>query len=153
MDHTERTVFVVDDLPEILQFFEALSRRLASQGVRIVTENNSRRALERVREETFDLIVSDYRMREVDGISVLSAARESRPDAPRVLMTGYNEIPAPIARIREAQVDAYIQKPLRTQELMLLLLDFLNRNDGTMAAFRKQARELEAAAAHEEAHA
>jgi DNA-binding NtrC family response regulator len=148
-----RTVLVIDDLVEILRFFEALGQRLEPQGVRIVTESDPRRALERVRAEDYALVISDYRMREVDGLDVLKAARAARPEALRILMTGYNEINAPIARIREAQVDAYVQKPLRAQELSLLILDFLNRNEGTLRAFRKQARDLETMGAHEEAKA
>lgn len=151
VDPTKKTVYVVDDIPEILHFFEAVGKRLASHGIRVVTESDSKRALERIRETPFDIIVSDYRMRDVDGIALLTESRNVRRDAHRILMTGYNEIPAPMSRIKEAGVDAYLQKPLRTQDLMLLLLDFLNHNESAIAAFRKQARELEAVGAQEEA--
>lgn len=151
MEPGSKIVYVVDDIPEILRFFEDVGKRLAPQGIQIVTESDSKAALERLKDARFDVIISDYRMRDVDGVTLLTASRNAHPAAARMLMTGYNEIPAPLSRIREARVDAYLQKPLRTQDLMLLILDFINQNETTIEAFRKQARELEAIGGQEEA--
>ena len=146
-----KQVLVVDDLPEITEFFGALVRRIRGQQVHLTTEVDSARALELVRGRAFDLVVSDFRMRQVDGVEVLRAAFERNPDGGRVLMTGYNEIPTSIERIRQAHVDAYVQKPLRSQDLLLLMLDFLNGNASAIQAHRGQARELEALGEREEA--
>lgn len=143
-------VLVVDDLQEITQFFAALARRMAPHGVEVETETDPRKALERIRSNGYALVVSDFRMREVDGLDVLKAAGEANPRGHRILMTGYNEIPAPMARIQEAQVDAYVQKPLRAQDLMLLILDFVHGNESTIAACRAKAREIELLGEREE---
>ena len=145
-----REILVVDDLPEIGEFFRALMRRVHEGGIRLTTEINSERALATVRERDFDLVISDFRMRQVDGIEVLTAARERNPQGLRVLMTGYNEIPTSIERIKQARVDAYVQKPLRAQDLLLLILDFVNGNAASIEAMRREARELETLGAVEE---
>jgi DNA-binding NtrC family response regulator len=147
-----REILVVDDLPEIGDFFKSLMRRLREFDIHLVTEVNSARALEMVRERPFDLVVSDFRMRQVDGVDVLRAAYERNPKGCRILMTGYNEIPASMDRIREAQIDAYIQKPLKSQDLLLLIFDFLNGNAEAIESSRRYAREMETMGAREEAH-
>ena len=146
-----REVLVVDDLPEIGDFFKALIRRLREFDIHLTTEVNSARALEMVRERPFDLVVSDFRMRQVDGIEVLRAAYEKNPKGLRILMTGYNEIPTSVERIRDARVDAYIQKPLKSQDLLLLIFDFLNGNKEAIESSRRYAREMETMGAREEA--
>ncbi len=146
----ERRVLVVDDMPEICDYFTSLAKRIRGFNVHLMTEVNSARALDLVKAQRFDLVVSDYRMREVDGVEVLQAAREHYPSGHRILMTGYNEIPTSIDRIRQADVDAYIQKPLKSQDLLLLLLDFIKENPQAIAACRAQARELELLGLREE---
>ena len=139
-------VLVVDDLPEICAFFRDIRRRIRTVEVDLETETNSQRAIERLRAKRFDLVVSDFRMREAHGIDVLRAAREANPVGHRILMTGYNEVPAPLEHIRDAGVDAYIQKPLNTQDMLLMLLGFLRDDARSIAEFREHARELERAA-------
>lgn len=144
-----REVLVVDDLPEIGDFFRALMRRMREFDIKLTTEANSERALELVRANRYDLIISDFRMRQVDGIEVLTAARQQNADGLRVLMTGYNEIPTSMERIKEARIDAYVQKPLRSQDILLLIFDFLNGNRSAIDACRQEARELETMGSHE----
>ncbi|HLE96102.1 MAG TPA: response regulator [Candidatus Thermoplasmatota archaeon] len=138
-----REVLVVDDMPEICDFLAALLGRARSLDVRVRTEINGARALDLVRTRPFDLVISDFRMREVDGIELLTAARLTHPQGLRVLMTGYNEIPATNDRIRQAKVDAYLQKPLRSQDLLLLVLELMTGNVDILASCRSQAREME----------
>src|SRR5438067_743373 len=144
-----REVLVVDDLPEIGDFFRALMRRMHEFDIQLTTEANSEHALELVKQNKYDLIISDFRMRQVDGIEVLTAARGNHPDGLRVLMTGYNEIPTSMDRIRQARIDAYVQKPLRSQDILLLIFDFLNGNKAAIDACRLEARELETMGSHE----
>lgn len=139
-------VLVVDDVPEIGQIFRDLRLRIRTPRLELVTEVNSERAVDLLRRESFDLVVSDFRMREVDGVEVLKAAFERNPEGYRVLMTGYNEVPTSIERIREAKIDAYVEKPLHGQELLLLLIGFLNREAEHVESHRAHAREIETVA-------
>jgi len=137
-------ILVVDDLPEICMIFKDVHRRIRHLKVELHTETNSKRAQELAQTEDFDLVVSDFRMKQVDGLEVLKAASRRNPKGRRVLMTGYNEIPTSIDRIREAHVDAYVQKPLHVQEILLLLLGMLQNDARFIDERRKHARELEA---------
>ena len=139
-------VLVVDDLPEICSIFKEVHRRLRAVRIELVTETNSQRALELIDSGAFDLVVSDFRMRQVDGIEVLLRANAKNPAGHRILMTGYNEIPTSLARIKDASVDAYVQKPLRAQDLLLMLLGFLQRDENLIQEHRAHAREIEAQA-------
>lgn len=146
-----RHILVVDDLPEIGEFFVALLRRMREHDVTLTAVHDSERALRLVKERPFDIVVSDFRMPNADGIELLQTARVANPRGYRILMTGYNEIPADMSRIRAAAVDAYVQKPLRSQDIILLLFDFLHHNERSIAAFREDAREMEMMGAHEAA--
>ncbi|HET6403666.1 MAG TPA: response regulator [Candidatus Thermoplasmatota archaeon] len=145
-----KRILVVDDIPEIGDLFRGIHRRLRSPACAFFSEVNSARALELVRSTPFDLVISDYRMREVDGIEVLRAARECNPSGHRVLMTGYNEIPTTMQRIRAADIDAYIQKPLKAQDILVMIIDMLNENRDAIAAYRAEAREIEVLGGREE---
>src|SRR5581483_1381816 len=139
-----REVLVVDDLPEIGQFFMGLLRHLKGFDIKLTTETDPERAIALLRERRFDLVVSDFRMKGRDGVDVLEAALASNPMAGRILMTGYNEIPAPVSRIRKARIDAYVQKPLRAQDLLLLIFNFLHHDAEAIEVCRRAAREMEA---------
>lgn len=141
-----KRMLVVDDLPEICMLFRDIHRRIRPRGVELVTETNAARAIHQIERESFDLVLSDLRMRPLDGIHVLAAARKHHRAGHRVLMTAYNEIPASAERIRSAQIDAYLQKPLHTQEVLLLLVGFLRGDAGLIDECRQHARGMEAAA-------
>lgn len=145
-----RDVLVVDDLPEIGDFFAGLLRRLKAFDIHVTTTTDPAKALELLRAKRFDLVVSDFRMSGHDGIDVLEAARHASPDAGRILMTGYNEIPAAMSRIVGARVDAYIQKPLKAQDLLLLIVNFLDGDQDAIEACRRNAREMETLGLREE---
>lgn len=144
-------VLVVDDVPEICHLFESALRRVRPLNVELVTESVARRAIERVRNEKFDVVISDYRMQDADGVSVLTESRATNPGGIRVLMTGYNEIPTSASRLREAGIDAYLQKPLVVQELVLMVIGFLQRGETFLRDSQRLAREFEMNAAASEA--
>lgn len=136
-------VLVVDDVPEICQMFEAVKRRMCFALVEMRSEVRPERALALVREEAFDLVVSDFRMRGTNGAQILSAARQRNPQGYRVLMTGYNEIPTTIDRLRAAGVDVYLHKPFRSQDLLILLLMFARRDETSIEEMRSASRAAE----------
>jgi response regulator RpfG family c-di-GMP phosphodiesterase len=149
-DPPPRRILVVDDVPEILDLFKGLVRRIRTVPVELVTEVNSARAKAIAEREPFDLVLSDFRMRQVDGVEVLQAAHATNPGGRRILMTGYNEVPTEIARIQTAHIDAYVQKPLKSADVLQLMLDFLQGNQEAIDACQARARELEAVALKEE---
>ncbi|MDA0373963.1 MAG: sigma-54 dependent transcriptional regulator [Planctomycetota bacterium] len=74
-------------------------------------------ALERLRQERFDLLVSDIRMPRMSGLSLLEAVRTADPDLEVILMTGFPEVEAAVRAIKLGAFD-YIQKPFDECQLM-----------------------------------
>jgi two-component system response regulator HydG len=142
---TLRSILLVDDVREIADQVVAVLKRTREFDVRFTTETSGARALDLARATPFDLVISDYNLGASNGIEILSAARARNPDGLRVLMTSYNEIPSELARIREASIDAYVQKPLKGHDLLLLLLGLLRRDEDLLAATRRASREIERA--------
>lgn len=144
--HPSRRLLVVDDLPDVLHLVRGLARRVPGMQVRVEAEVSSARAIRLLRESPFDLVVSDQRLAEDDdGLAVLAAAREMQPLARRVLMSGY-EVPAPLDRVRAADVDAYLAKPFPASETIGLLGALLDDHPLSLALTRARARHLEASA-------
>jgi DNA-binding NtrC family response regulator len=81
---------------------------------------SGREAVDRLREATFDIVVTDLRMDEVDGLGVLAAVQSSQPGVRTIVITGYAR--ADVAR--EAQVKGafdFIAKPFKPSELLAVL--------------------------------
>lgn len=142
-------VLVADDVPEVAALVAHVVRLVRTGRIEVTVELDGRRAVERVSHTSFDLVVTDCRMRGADGVEVLSAARRLHPAGRRVLMTGYDEVPVAFDRLRDACVDAYLHKPLRAQDLLLLVSGLLREDPLVVEHARIAARDLEFAAIRE----
>lgn len=91
-----------------------------SEGYTVQTAENGSRALEKIKSDKFDVVISDVRMPDMDGISLLEAVRNIYPDIGVVLMTAFGTIDT----AREAfklGADDFIQKPFNNEELTLIV--------------------------------
>jgi response regulator RpfG family c-di-GMP phosphodiesterase len=95
----------------------------------VVTFTSPKEALEYVREHPIDLIVSDYLMPDVDGISLLMQIKQLRPNATRVLLTGYADKENAIKAINDVGLYQYIEKPWENADLKLVIQNGLERAD------------------------
>jgi two-component system, NtrC family, response regulator AtoC len=102
-------IFVCDDDTSSR---ELLARILSSAGHRIVALADGRDALDRLAapEGPPDLVVSDIRMGEVDGLALTDALRQRAPDTPVILVTAFGNIDGAVDAIRRGAFD-YISKP------------------------------------------
>ena len=82
-------------------------------------------ALARASTTAYDLVVSDFRMPEMDGVAVLRRMRELQPDCARVILSGYTDLNGLIAAINEARIDRFIAKPWSDFELVSALSQIL----------------------------
>lgn len=117
-----RRILVVDDAREIADLFRALEGRLARHGFRLEVETDPRRAMHRLREQRYALVVSDMRMPHADGLSVLQTARAFHPNGRRALMTGFASASGSPDRLAAAKPHAILSKPLRWAEIHRILL-------------------------------
>lgn len=121
-------LLVVDDIPQIGLIVKAMASRVSGFNFAVTHCTSPEDAIAELKRESFDIVFSDFRMPSIDGLQVLTQALASNPRSRRVLMTGFNEIPAEAERMKAAQVDAYVLKPFPTSE-MLELLRVLASND------------------------
>ena len=86
-------ILVVDDEPRILSLLHSL---LKSKGYEVIPEHDGAAAIERIRKEPLDLVLSDIRMSPVDGMQVFRFARSEQPAAGN--NHDYWYIPSPVFR-------------------------------------------------------
>jgi len=112
-----KRVLVVDDEPGLRQ---SLGLLLSDAGYTVTAEQNGRRALERATAESFDVILCDVRMPEMDGLTFLRHYRERGGSGLVIVMSAYGGEDAAIAAMKEGAYD-YIPKPFRPDEVVLTL--------------------------------
>ncbi|HEX8354491.1 MAG TPA: sigma-54 dependent transcriptional regulator, partial [Pyrinomonadaceae bacterium] len=116
-------LLIVDDEPGMRQL---LSHVFGRAGHAVRAAENGSKALELLRQEPADLIVSDVKMPDMNGIELLRRLREFLPDAGVVMMTAF----ATVETAREAfklGADDFIQKPFDVDELKLIVEKALER--------------------------
>ncbi len=108
------TVLLVDDEQNILS---ALERGLRGEGFRIVTTSDPTQAMDMIRREKVDILVSDIQMPRLSGLQLVSLVRRAFPDVIRILLTGTGTLDAAMAAINEGEVYRFIAKPWEPQAL------------------------------------
>lgn len=88
---------------------------------------NPHEALEFVADNPIDLVLSDYLMPEMDGISFLAEVRKVQPNAPRVILTGYADKENAIKAINEVGLFQYVEKPWDNDDLLIILRNGIER--------------------------
>jgi len=116
-------VLVVDDEQGMREFLTML---LEKQGHRVITAAEGEQALQLVAEQTPDLVISDLRMPNVDGIGLLAGIRKQYPELPVILVTAYASSDSTIQAMRLG-ADDYITKPFRIGEIRLVVEKALAR--------------------------
>jgi two-component system phosphate regulon sensor histidine kinase PhoR len=103
-------ILLVDDDPALLEALpEALQLRM--EGIEVDTADSGFKALERIRETDYDAIVSDIKMPGMDGLELLTEAKEVRPGTPILLITGHGEHDLAVQALRGGAYD-FVQKPI-----------------------------------------
>ncbi|MCX7817868.1 MAG: sigma-54 dependent transcriptional regulator [Kiritimatiellae bacterium] len=110
-------ILVVDDEPSVLS---VLSSMLRKEDYEVVPRANGEEALEELRKQEFDLILTDIHMAPVDGIELLHRAHEMCPNTPVVLLTGYGSVKTAVEAMKGGAFD-YCTKPFKMDELLATL--------------------------------
>ena len=110
----EGKVLLVDDEPE---FTEVLSQRMESRGVDVDTAASGGEALEKIKGTSYDAIILDLSMPEMDGIETLRHLLEENPDLQVILLTGYATLEKGVEAVKLGAMD-FLEKPAEIQKLM-----------------------------------
>lgn len=118
-------VLIVDDEEMVLTSLRSFL--LLETEYEVLTFDSPEKALEAVRKQPIDLVVSDYLMPGMNGITFLLEVKKLQPFATRVLLTGYADKENAIKAINEVGLYQYIEKPWRNEDLKLVIQNGLER--------------------------
>ena len=128
-------ILVVDDNPDVAGIVRLAVRKMPRK-VEVASEVNADRALDRLRHESFDLVLGDLRLREMDGLDFLKRAKDMSPSGKRVLFTAYAGHMDKEALAR-AGVDGVLEKPMLTSALAEVLDAVLAGDTHTLDALKR----------------
>jgi two-component system response regulator AtoC len=110
-------ILIVDDDPH---FLRVLTRILSGENFVVTPAGAACDALELVKSAQFDLIISDLRMPECDGLSLLESLRQAGNDIPVIILTAYGEVDTYLAAMNAGATE-YLNKPIRSDELLRIV--------------------------------
>lgn len=133
------TVLIVDDEEMVLT---SLSAYLTLEtDYEVVTFTSATLALQHIEQHDVGIIISDFLMPEMDGIAFLSQAKDLRPDAPRVILTGYADKENAIKAINQVGLYQYVEKPWDNDDLRLIIRNGLEKKQ-LLAKLSQKVRQI-----------
>ena len=118
-------ILVVDD--EDMVLISIRSFLMLETDYDVVTCNSPAAAIDVAKQRTLDLVISDYLMPELDGISFLLEIKNLQPHTIRILLTGYADKGNAIKAINEVGLYQYIEKPWQNADLALVIRNGLEK--------------------------
>ena len=120
-----KRILVVDD-EEIVR--TSCSRTLAPAGFDVRLARNGVEGMNMLKEEAFDLVLTDLKMPDMDGIEVLRKIKESWPAVEVIIITGYQTVDTAVKAIKLGAFD-YIEKPFTPDALITAVSKALDRKE------------------------
>jgi DNA-binding NtrC family response regulator len=124
-DEYRPTVLIVDDEEMVTISLRNLFR--LQSNYQIITHTSPKEALAAAGNGAADLVITDYLMPEMDGITFLSRFKEVQPQAIRVLLTGYADKENAIRAINSVGLYQYIEKPWDNDKLLMIVKNGLEK--------------------------
>lgn len=127
-------LLLVDDDPGLLKL---LGMRLVSEGYSVVTAESGPEALRVLGREKVDLVISDLRMDEMDGLQLFSEIQKGQPGMPVIILTAHGSIPDAVAATQQG-VFSFLTKPVDKDALYKTIDEALEqRSPATDEAWRQ----------------
>ncbi|ENR0236021.1 two-component system response regulator GlrR [Klebsiella aerogenes] len=117
-------LLLVDDDPGLLKL---LGMRLVSEGYSVVTAESGPEALRVLTRERVDLVVSDLRMDEMDGLQLFAEIQKAQPGMPVIILTAHGSIPDAVAATQKG-VFSFLTKPVDKDALYKAIDDALEQS-------------------------
>lgn len=133
MTSDQTTILLVDDEDIVLR---AVERHLAAEPYQLITASSARNALDILERTPVQVLVSDFRMPDMDGGELLKIAAERWPDTVRMVLSGYADLPSVISAINEGEIFRFISKPWQGTELKATIRSAVERYQQQMETRR-----------------
>ncbi|WET00980.1 sigma-54 dependent transcriptional regulator [Flavobacterium sp. YJ01] len=111
-----KILLIEDDIA----FCKLLEKFLIKKSYDVTIAFSAAEAREAIKKESFDLILTDLRLPDFDGIGLMSEFKNSHPHIPIILMTGYSDVNTAVKAIKNGAAD-YISKPFNPDEVLLVI--------------------------------
>ena len=134
-----QTIVIVDDEEMVLTSLNSFLSLETQYEVKTFT--SAKEALEYIKKGSVDLVISDYLMPEMDGITFLAKVREIKPEIPRIILTGYADKENAIKAINHVGLFQYIEKPWSNDDLLIILRNGLEKQK-LMAKLNEKINEI-----------
>ncbi len=112
------TILIVDDDETVI---EAVQASLENENYNVISAGSGKEALEKFDENEVDIIVTDIRMPEVDGLELLKRVKDRSPATKVIMMTAYASVDSAVEAMREGASD-YIRKPIEVKDIRTTIL-------------------------------
>ena len=116
-------IMVIDDENIVGKMIKAVFQR---DGYVVETFLDAKPALARLQEEKFDLVITDLKMKEIDGMQVLKTIKQESPEIKVIMITAFASMGASIQAFRES-ADDFFPKPIKISELKACVKKLLGR--------------------------
>lgn len=114
-------ILVIED---DISFCKLLEKFLVKNQYEVSIAFSASEARSAIKNESFDLILTDLRLPDSDGIVLMSEIKNSHPEIPVILMTGYSDVNTAVKAIKNGAAD-YISKPFNPDEVLLVITNAL----------------------------
>jgi DNA-binding NtrC family response regulator len=112
-----QSILIIEDKGSMAQM---LRETLEAEGYSVVVANDGQEGIRRIREGSFDLLLSDLRLPKKDGMEVLRAAKAEDALMPVIMMTAFGTVETAVSAMKEGAYD-FITKPFDTDHLVLII--------------------------------
>lgn len=135
MSHKPAHLLLVDDDPGLLKL---LGLRLTSEGYSVVTAESGAEGLRVLNREKVDLVISDLRMDEMDGMQLFAEIQKVQPGMPVIILTAHGSIPMPLLQHSRAFLVSSPSLLIKTRYIRQLMMRWNNpRQPPTNAGARR----------------
>ncbi|MCC7326277.1 MAG: response regulator [Burkholderiales bacterium] len=122
-------LFIVDDEVNVLNSLRRMLLNVAGAPVlpdlRVSVFVSPVEALIHINKQSVDLVISDYRMPEMDGVAFLARVRDLQPDTARIMLSACTDMDAVVRAINEANIFRFVSKPWSDDELKSAIVQVL----------------------------
>ena len=114
---SNKTALIVDDEQSIARNF---SRLLKEEGFNVCIATNGKEALEQVSKCSFDLMLIDFRLPDIDGTDLVEKMGKKAKNATKLMITGFATLETRVKAL-EFGIDAFVEKPIAPDDLLSLI--------------------------------
>ena len=115
MTQETRSILVVDDEPEMRQLLQDI---LEEDQYRVVVASDGQEALTCMESEMFPVVVTDLRMKGMDGLALLESVVKKHPESNLIMMTAFGTVESAVEAMKHGAFD-YLTKPVKADELLV----------------------------------